>query len=100
MLFCSQAYLVFFTLLFAVYWALPWPRARIWLLLAASFYFYACWNRWLALLIGVSTCVDYGLARGMDALTGPRCLARCRYAVQRTVPQVANAKQAGASPAR
>ena len=30
-------------------------RARVWLLLAASFYFYASWNQWLALLIVVTT---------------------------------------------
>src|SRR2546421_13078085 len=72
MLFCSHAYLLFFAVVFVVYWAMPWHRARVWLLLAASFYFYASWNHWLALLIGVSTCVDYGLARGMDAVSGQR----------------------------
>jgi alginate O-acetyltransferase complex protein AlgI len=72
MLFCSQAYLAFFFVLFLVYWALPWQRARVWLLLAASFYFYASWNHWLALLIGVSTFLDYWLARGMDAGHGPQ----------------------------
>jgi alginate O-acetyltransferase complex protein AlgI len=72
MLFCSQAYLVFFVVIFTVYWTMPWPRGRVWLLLGASFYFYAKWNHWLALLIGISTCVDYGLARGMDALAAPR----------------------------
>jgi alginate O-acetyltransferase complex protein AlgI len=42
------------------------------LLLAASFYFYASWNHWLACLIGASTFFDYWLARGMDASTSPR----------------------------
>jgi alginate O-acetyltransferase complex protein AlgI len=72
MLFCSQAYLVFFAGVFALYWALPWHRARVWLLLAASFYFYASWNHWLACLVGVSTLADYGLARAMDAARSPR----------------------------
>ncbi len=72
MLFCSQAYLLFFALIFVVYWAMPWHRARVWLLLGASFYFYACWNHWLACLICVSTFVDYWLARGMDAGFSPR----------------------------
>jgi alginate O-acetyltransferase complex protein AlgI len=67
MLFCSQKYLVFFTLIFLVYWALPWHRLRVWLLLGASFYFYASWNKWLALIICVSTAMDYVVARGMDA---------------------------------
>src|SRR5271168_1816108 len=72
MLFCSQAYLLFFALIFAVYWALPWQRARVWLLLVGSFYFYASWNQWLACLICVSTFVDYWLARGMTAGFSPR----------------------------
>jgi alginate O-acetyltransferase complex protein AlgI len=72
MLFCSQAYLLFFALIFLVYWAMPWQRARVWLLLVGSFYFYASWNEWLACLICVSTFVDYWLARGMDAGFSPR----------------------------
>jgi alginate O-acetyltransferase complex protein AlgI len=72
MLFCSYPFLVFFLLVFTVYWALPWHRCRVWLLVAASFYFYATWNRWLALLLGVSTLIDYFLARGMEATPSPR----------------------------
>src|SRR2546421_6868802 len=72
MLFCSHAYLLFFAVVFVVYWAMPWHRARVWLLLAASFYFYASWNHWLALLIGVSTLVDYCLARGLDSVASTR----------------------------
>src|SRR5262249_20963919 len=67
MLFCTLSYLYFFTAVFTVYWLMPWHRARVWLLLGASFTFYASWNKWLALLIGVSTVVDYFLARGMEA---------------------------------
>ena len=63
MLFCSEAFLLFFAIVFTLYWAMPWQRGRVWLLLIASFYFYATWNRWLALLIGVSTVIDYFLAR-------------------------------------
>ena len=72
MLFCSEKFLLFFTLVFVVYWAMPWRAARVYLLLAASFYFYASWNQWLALIIGVSTTIDYFLARGMDAAVNPR----------------------------
>jgi alginate O-acetyltransferase complex protein AlgI len=71
MLFCSQQFLVFFAVVFALYWALPWQRARVWLLLAASFYFYACWNEWLALLICASTVMDYLLALGMERSVSP-----------------------------
>ena len=72
MLFCSLQFLLFFVVVFTLYWALPWQRARIWLLLGASFYFYASWNHWLALLIGVSTVLDYFLARGIDAWKSAR----------------------------
>jgi alginate O-acetyltransferase complex protein AlgI len=67
MLFCSTQFLLFFTVVFVAYWSMPWHRARVWFLLAASFYFYASWNKWLALIICVSTALDYLLARGMDA---------------------------------
>ena len=66
MLFCSQKFLLFFLLVFALYWALPWRRGRVWLLLGASFYFYASWNHLLALLICASTLLDYLLALGME----------------------------------
>src|SRR4051812_7910022 len=99
MLFCSDQFLVFFTMIFTAYWVLEWHwgrlgvvfaaglylvhgtlqgldskdvayataavvavpaaaafwigthRGRVWLLLAASFYFYASWNKWLALVV-------------------------------------------------
>jgi len=44
-------------------------QARVWLLLLVSFCFYASWNKWLALLILVTTFLDYWLARGLQALT-------------------------------
>jgi alginate O-acetyltransferase complex protein AlgI len=67
MLFCSQQYLVFFTLVFIVYWSMPWHRLRVWLLLGASFFFYASWNGRLAMIICASTVMDYAVARGMEA---------------------------------
>ena len=83
MLFCSWQFLVFFVAVFAVYWAVPWARVRVWLLLAASFYFYACWNPWLACLIFASTILDYCLARGIEALRAPRA-RKCLVAVSVT----------------
>src|SRR5439155_13580441 len=67
MLFTAHQYLIFFVAVFAVYWAMPWPRLRVYLLLAASFYFYATWNEWLALLVTGTATLDYFLARGIDA---------------------------------
>jgi alginate O-acetyltransferase complex protein AlgI len=72
MLFCSQAFLIFFLVVFCLYWSMPWPRPRVWLLLIASFVFYATWNKWLAILICVSTVCDYYLARGLDHWKQPR----------------------------
>jgi alginate O-acetyltransferase complex protein AlgI len=70
-LFCSVQFALFFAAVFTAYWLLPWARARVWLLLIASFAFYASWNKWLALLICVSTAMDYGVARGLDAFRTP-----------------------------
>jgi alginate O-acetyltransferase complex protein AlgI len=69
MLFCSSQFLVFFIAVFAVYWAMPWRQPRVWLLMGASLFFYASWNKYLALLVAVSTTIDYALARGMEATT-------------------------------
>jgi alginate O-acetyltransferase complex protein AlgI len=71
-LFCSQAYLVFFLSVFALYWATPWQRLRVWLLLAASFYFYSCWSPWLAVLVFASSAVDFFLAGRIAAARSER----------------------------
>ena len=68
MLFCTIQYVLFLVAVFAIYWSMPWQRARIWLLLAASFFFYASWSKWLALLIGATTVVDYFIALGMESV--------------------------------
>jgi alginate O-acetyltransferase complex protein AlgI len=44
-------------------------RGRVWLLLTASFYFYASWNHELAMIVFTSAALDYALGRGMEALT-------------------------------
>jgi alginate O-acetyltransferase complex protein AlgI len=72
MLFCSLEFLFFFAALLLVYWLMPWQQARIWLLLAASFYFYSVWNAWLAVLIGATTIMDYAIALGMDGSASER----------------------------
>jgi alginate O-acetyltransferase complex protein AlgI len=72
MLFCTKPFLIFFALVFTLYWAMPWGRPRVFLLLAASFFFYAAWNKWLALIVCFSTALDYLVARGLDAAESPR----------------------------
>ena len=66
MLFCSPTFCLFFLAVFALYWAAPWHRARTYLLLAASFVFYASWSWKLAVLICATTAADYAVALGMD----------------------------------
>jgi alginate O-acetyltransferase complex protein AlgI len=70
--FCTKDYLFFFAGIFATYWLLPWRRARVWLLIGASFVFYAKWNPWLACLVSATTAMDYLLARVMDMTDRPR----------------------------
>jgi alginate O-acetyltransferase complex protein AlgI len=71
MLFCSSQFLIFLTVVFTAYWLLPWHRPRVWLLLAASFYFYASWNKWLACVVLFSSTLDYLLALAIERLKSP-----------------------------
>ncbi len=58
MLFNSLAFLVFFPIVVTVYYVIP-SRIRYLWLLAASYYFYMCWNARYALLILASTAITY-----------------------------------------
>ncbi len=66
MLFCTTQYAIFLSVVLLLYWGTPWKSFRIWLLVAASFCFYATWNLYLALLVLGTATIDYLLARGMD----------------------------------
>ena len=72
MVFTELRFVLFFVAVFAAYWALRGDQARKWLLLLASWGFYAAWDwRYLGLLLA-STAVDYAAARGLDAMqAGP-----------------------------
>jgi D-alanyl-lipoteichoic acid acyltransferase DltB (MBOAT superfamily) len=71
MLFNTFHFAYFFAILFPIYWALP-HRLQNSLLLAASYYFYACWDaRFLALLV-LSTVMDYGCGLAVDRIEDPR----------------------------
>ena len=67
MFFNTALYLVFFFGVFTLYWLLPWARARVYLLVGASFYFYYSWSAQLAFLVTATTVMDYLLARAMDS---------------------------------
>jgi D-alanyl-lipoteichoic acid acyltransferase DltB (MBOAT superfamily) len=71
MVFTSLHFLVFFAVVYAAYRVLP-HRGQNWLLLGASYYFYAAWDwRFLSLLIG-STLVDYAVAHAIARAEDPR----------------------------
>jgi alginate O-acetyltransferase complex protein AlgI len=76
MLFNSLDFLVFFPIVVMVYFALPF-RFRWLFLLAASYYFYACWEPGYLLLIVASTLVDYIAGLGMGSTDNMR--VRRRY---------------------
>ena len=68
MIFNSLTFLVFFAVVLAAHQLpLPWTVKKLNLLLA-SYLFYAAWSPPFVLLLIVSACVDYGLARWMGRL--------------------------------
>lgn len=70
MVFTSLQFVAFFVLVYAAYRVMP-HRGQNWLLVVASYYFYAAWDwRFLSLLVG-STLVDYAVARAIAATTDP-----------------------------
>lgn len=71
MVFNSLHFVWFFIVVYGAYRLLP-HRAQNWLLLVASYYFYAAWDwRFLGLLIG-STLVDYTCALAIARATSSR----------------------------
>ena len=64
--FNSLQYLVFLPTVIILYFLLP-PRCRNYLLLAASYYFYMCWEPLYALLILTSTIVTYSCGRLLES---------------------------------
>jgi alginate O-acetyltransferase complex protein AlgI len=62
MIFTSYDFLIFFIVVFSLYWLM---RRRQWqniFLLTASYVFYGWVQPWYALMLGLSTLADYGLA--------------------------------------
>lgn len=68
--FTTQGFVGFFLLVTALYWLTPrkWNTARVWILLVASFHFYAAWSASLAFLVTATATIDYLLARWMDTI--------------------------------
>lgn len=67
MSFITWQYFLFLPLIVALYWLLP-ARGRLFLLLAASYFFYAWWDvRFLALVLA-TTVIDYVCGRSIGGL--------------------------------
>jgi alginate O-acetyltransferase complex protein AlgI len=66
--FQTEGFLVFFALVGAIYWLIPrkFNLARVWLLVIASFHFYAAWNASLAFLVTATATLDYCFAHGIE----------------------------------
>lgn len=69
MLFNSLTFLVFFVAVYGLYWAIPGWSAKKWLLLLASYVFYAAWNPPYILVLAFSTMLDWWLARRIAGAT-------------------------------
>lgn len=59
MLFNSLDFLIFFPIVVLLYYAIPHKFRYLWLL-AASYYFYMCWNPKYIVLLMISTVITYG----------------------------------------
>ena len=71
MLFNTFQFAYFFAILLPLYWALPHKPQNV-LILAASYYFYSCWDpRFLALLV-LSTAMDFACGLAVDRIEHPR----------------------------
>ncbi len=71
MLFNTAQFFAFFVIVLALHYALPRPT-RKYLLLIASYVFYASWNVAFLPLLAIITVVDYGCALWMERLTRHR----------------------------
>ena len=70
MYFLSLEYLLLVVVTFAAYWAMPWRRGRLLLLLAASYLFYMSWNPKLIVLLLFSTGLDFACGAKIAQATG------------------------------
>jgi D-alanyl-lipoteichoic acid acyltransferase DltB (MBOAT superfamily) len=70
MLFNSYPFAYFFLILLPTYWLLP-HRAQNLLLLAASYFFYSCWDPRFLILLILSTAVDWACGLAVDRIETP-----------------------------
>jgi len=77
MYFNSLHFLVFFPIVVLVYYIIPKKAKQLWLL-AASYYFYMCWNAKYVLLILFSTAVTYLSGRLIGSINGNALLNKSK----------------------
>ncbi|MEE8104225.1 MAG: MBOAT family O-acyltransferase [Planctomycetota bacterium] len=70
--FISTTFLVFLTLVFAVYWAIRRRRGQNLVLLVASYVFYSWWDWRFCGLLLISSLVDYGVGLGLGRTRATR----------------------------
>ena len=71
MIFNSLAFLGFISIFFPLYFTLK-GKARLWLCLLGSYFFYGWWDWRFLSLIAFSTCVDYFVGLKLDGTEQPR----------------------------
>jgi alginate O-acetyltransferase complex protein AlgI len=76
MQFDSFTFVIFFALVLGAYNALRGWSARKWLLLGASYLFYAAWNPVFVLLLAGSTTLDWWIAQRIHAAPSPAARKR------------------------
>ena len=69
MLFNSVGFLIFFPIVLLVCFAIPEKIRYLWLL-AASYYFYMCWNAKYAVLLLTSTVITYASGLLLEKVKG------------------------------
>ncbi len=80
MLFNSAPFLLFFLTVVLFHYLLPGP-ARRWLLLAASYFFYMCWNPKFIVLLLALTVIDYAAAIWISNSSGRQRTAALWFSV-------------------
>ncbi len=67
--FQSYEFWLFFAIVAALFYLLPRPAGR-WVLLVASYYFYARWNAWYVLFLWILTGSDYAIGLALQRRRG------------------------------
>ena len=75
MLFNSGKYVIFLPVVVLLYYLLPGKVKKYWLL-AASYYFYMCWNAKYALLIFASTLITWLSGIGLERVKAGQFLVQ------------------------